>query len=212
VVSSRSPGELRTERLILRRWRDGDREPFARMNADPEVMRHMIRPLTRGESDAFVDRIERHFEERGYGLWAVEVPGEAPFIGYVGLQVPTFMPSPEIGWRLDTPFWGRGYATEAARAALRDAFDRAGVPEVISFTTPFNVKSIAVMERLGMTHDPADDFEHPNVPDGHPMKHHVLYRISSNTGRLRADPAGSSRMSRAPSSPRITPPRRKRRT
>ena len=169
--------ELRTERLILRRWRASDREPFARMNADPEVMRYFVRPLTREESDAFVEGIERHFEDRGYGLWAVEVPGTAPFIGYAGLNMPAFMPIPEVGWRLDRPYWGKGYATEAARAAIADGFDRVGLSEVVSFTTPLNLKSVAVMERLGMTHDPADDFDHPNVAEGHPIRRHVLYRI-----------------------------------
>ena len=208
--------ELRTERLILRRWRDSDREPFARMNADPEVMRHMVRPLTREESDALVDRIERHFDELGYGLWAVEVPGVTRFAGFVGLLRATFpahfTPAVEVGWRLDRPFWGQGYATEAARSALADAFERVGLSEVVSFTIPANLRSIAVMERLGMTREPADDFEHPNVPDGHPAKRHVLYRISSKTGRLDAAAAGSSRMSRAPRIERRSGPTRKPRT
>jgi RimJ/RimL family protein N-acetyltransferase len=186
------------------------------MNADPEVMRHFVAPLTREQSDSFAERIERQFEERGFGPWAVEIPGEAPFIGYVGLLHHTFpahfTPAAEIGWRLDRASWGHGYATEAARAALRDGFERVGLTEIVSMTVPANVRSIAVMKRLGMTHDPGDDFEHPNVPDGHPLKHHVLYRISSNTGRLRAEAEGSSRMSRAPSTERIKPPTRKRRT
>ena len=169
--------ELRTERLILRRWRETDREAFARMNADPEVMRYFPRPLTREESDAYVDRIELQFDERGFGLWALEVPGVAPFIGYAGLSVPPFMPGVEIGWRVDSPYWGHGYATEAARATLADAFARVGLKEVVSFTSPLNSRSVAVMERLGMTHDPADDFDHPNVPEGHRLRRHVLYRI-----------------------------------
>jgi ribosomal-protein-alanine N-acetyltransferase len=210
------PNELRTERLILRRWRESDREPFARLNADPELMRYMIRALTCAESDAFVERIEREFEEQGYGLWAVEVPGETPLIGFVGLHRQTFpahfTPAVEVGWRLDRPYWGRGYATEAARAALRDGFERVGLTEIVSMTTPANIRSIAVMERLGMTRNPADDFDHPNVPDGHPAKHHVLYRVSSKTGLLRAAPAGSSTMSRAPRTKRTKPPTRKRRT
>jgi len=175
--------ELRTERLILRRWRPSDGEPFARMNADPEVMRYMIRPLTREESDAFVDRIERQFEEHGFGLWAVEIANEAPFIGYVGLSIPNFdahfTPAVEVGWRLDRPYWGRGYATQAARAAIADGFGRVGLREIVSFTGAANARSIAVMERLGMTRDPADDFEHPNVPEGHPHGHHVLYRLAA---------------------------------
>ena len=169
--------ELRTERLLLRRWRDADREPFARMNADPEVMRFYTAPYSREESDAFVDRAERQFDEHGYGLWAVEIPDEAPFIGYAGLWIHPYFPTPEVGWRLDKPFWHKGYATDAARAAIADGFDRAGLTEIVSFTTPLNVPSVRVMERLGMTHDPADDFDHPNVPAGHPYRRHVVYRL-----------------------------------
>ncbi len=168
---------------MLRRWRDSDREPFAQLNADPEVMRHFMRPLTREESDGFADRIERQFEEIGYGPWAVEIPREAPFVGFVGLLRHTFpahfTPAVEVGWRLDQRFWGRGYATEAARAALADGFQRLGLEEIVSMTVPANVRSIAVMERLGMTRDPADDFDHPNVPEGHPLRRHVLYRIAA---------------------------------
>jgi ribosomal-protein-alanine N-acetyltransferase len=175
--------EIHTDRLILRRWKPGDREPFARLNADPVVMQHFVRPLSRDESDAMVAGVDRHFEKHGFGLWAVEVPGQAPFIGYVGLWVPSFqarfMPAVEIGWRLDRPFWGYGYATEAARATLKDGFERLGLREVVSFTAPANVRSTRVMERLGMTHDPKDDFDHPNVPEGHPLRHHVLYRIAA---------------------------------
>jgi RimJ/RimL family protein N-acetyltransferase len=175
--------ELRTEHLLLRRWRDGDRESFARMNADPVVMEHMISPLTRDVSDAFADRIERHFEDHGFGWWAVEIPSDAPFIGFVGLSIPRFeahlIPAVEIGWRLDRPYWGRGLATEAARAALADGFERVGLKEIVSFTVPANVRSIRVMEKLGMTHDPRDDFEHPLVPVGDPHRHHVLYRLRS---------------------------------
>ena len=171
--------QLRTQRLILRRWRPSDREPFARMNADPAVMRHFPRPLTREESDALAERADAEFDQCGYGLWAVEVPGEAEFIGFVGLSLHRFFPVPEIGWRLDRPFWGRGYATEAARAALEDGFARLGLREIVSFTSPLNTPSVAVMERLGMTHDPADDFDHPNLPEGHPLRHHVLYRIAA---------------------------------
>ena len=144
-------------------------------------MRYFPRPLTGDESNAMVDRIEREFDEHGFGLWAVEVSGQAPFIGDVGLWRPTFsapfMPAVEIGWRLDRPFWGHGYATEAARAALADGFGRVGLEEIVSFTSPLNAPSVAVMERLGMTRDPADDFDHPNVPEGHPLRRHVLYRL-----------------------------------
>ena len=150
------------------------------MNSDPEVMRYMIRPLTREESDAFVERAERHFDEHGFGLWAVEISTNASFIGYVGLSVPNFeahfTPAVEVGWRLDQPYWGNGYATEAARAVIADAFERIGLKEIVSFTVPVNLRSIAVMERLGMTRNPDDDFDHPTVPRGHPYRRHVLYR------------------------------------
>jgi RimJ/RimL family protein N-acetyltransferase len=173
--------ELRTDRLILRQWRQDDREPFARMNANPEVMRFFPSTLSREQSDAFADRIETHFAKHGYGLWAVEIPRVTPFAGFVGLAAydfPThFTPTVEIGWRLDRTYWGRGYATEAARAALADGFQRAGLREVVSFTIPINLASIRVMEKLGLSRDPADDFDHPNVPVGHPYRRHVLYRI-----------------------------------
>jgi ribosomal-protein-alanine N-acetyltransferase len=208
-----TPAEIRTDRLILRRWREADLDPFARMNADPEVMRHFPSTLTRAQSDGFAARIQRQFEELGYGPWAVEIPGEAEFIGFVGLLRHTFpahfTPATEVGWRLDRPYWGKGYATEAAQAALADGFGRLGLEEIVSMTAPSNVRSIAVMERLGMTHDPADDFDHPNVPEGHPLRRHVLYRLSSKTGRLRADPAGSARISPAPSTRRSKGPARK---
>jgi RimJ/RimL family protein N-acetyltransferase len=174
--------QLRTARLLLRRWRQIDREPFANLNADPVVMEHFPGVLSRAESDAMVDRIEAQFDEVGYGLWAVETPDEAPFIGFVGLSVPKFqahfMPAVEIGWRLDRTYWGRGFATEAARAALADGFGRVGLTEIVSFTAPANVRSVRVMERLGMTHNPADDFEHPTLPEGHRLRRHVLYRLS----------------------------------
>jgi ribosomal-protein-alanine N-acetyltransferase len=179
------PSELRTDRLLLRRWRPADREPFAAMNADPEVMEHFPAPLTRAESDASVDRIETGFDRRGFGLWAVEVtePGELEgrFIGFTGLSVPRFQahftPAVEIGWRLARPAWGHGYASEAARRALAAGFDDFGLPEVVSFTAVPNVRSQAVMRRIGMTHDPADDFDHPSLPPGHRLTRHVLYRI-----------------------------------
>jgi len=175
--------ELLTDRLVLRRWRPTDREPFARMNADPEVMRYLLKPLTREESDAFIDRIERHFDEHGFGLWAVQVATSGSFIGYVGLSIPSFeahfTPAVEVGWRLDHPYWGNGYATEAARAAIADGFGRVGLKEIVSFTVPVNLRSIAVMERLGMSRDPRDDFEHPNVPKSHPYRRHVLFRMAA---------------------------------
>ncbi len=183
ALATVTPGpELRTERLLLRRWRSSDREPFARMNADADVMHYFPSTLSRDESDAFVDRIEVTLGERGFGLWAVEVPGETSFIGYVGVSVPSFdahfMPAVEIGWRLDRRQWGRGYATEAARAALAVGFESVGLDEIVSFTVPANLRSLRVMERLGMTHEPADDFDHPRLPEGHRLRRHVLYRLA----------------------------------
>ena len=175
--------ELRTERLRLRTWRDDDLDPFAAMNADPVVMAHFVAPLTRQQSDGFVvDRIRPHVDEHGYGLWAVEVIDGDPFIGFVGLMWQDFpahlTPALEVGWRLQRAAWGHGFATEAARAAVDFAFEAAGVPEVVSMTAPENVASIAVMERLGMSHDPVDDFDHPRVPEGHRLRRHVLYRMT----------------------------------
>jgi RimJ/RimL family protein N-acetyltransferase len=191
---------LQTERLILRRWRDSDREPFARLNADPEVMRHFLRPLTREESDAFVDRIEARFVERRYGLWAVERREDAAFFGFTGLayhdfEAP-FTPCVEVGWRFDRLAWGHGYATEAAREALRVGFVEAGLDEIVSFTSPLNAASVRVMERIGMHRDPADDFDYPTIPVGHPLRRHVLYRLTRDEfvggGLPRESEAGQS--------------------
>ncbi|MDR3686607.1 MAG: GNAT family N-acetyltransferase [Coriobacteriia bacterium] len=177
---------LRTERLLLRGWSDEDRAAFAAINADPRVMAFLGAPLTRQQSDAFADRIGDKFEQQGFGLWAVEVLGGAPFIGFVGLNIPVFdapfMPAVEIGWRLDPAFWGRGYATQAARAVLDFGFRAAGLEEIVAFTATCNLRSRAVMERLGMTIDPRDDFEHPLVEDGSPLRAHVLYRIQAPEG------------------------------
>jgi RimJ/RimL family protein N-acetyltransferase len=144
-------------------------------------MEHFPEVLSKAESDALVGRIDAHFAEHGFGLWAVEVVGEADFIGFVGLSVPTFqarfMPAVEVGWRLAHAYWGRGFATEAARAAITDGIERVGLSEIVSFTSPANVRSIRVMERVGMTHNPVDDFEHPRLPEGHRLRHHVLYRL-----------------------------------
>ena len=173
--------ELRTDRLIMRRWRDEDREPFAAITADPEVQRYFPAPLTRAEADAFVDQMQAEHQERGWSLWALEVADTGEFIGYTGLEVPGFeehfMPAVEVGWRLARSAWGKGYATEAARAAIAFGFDELGLEEIVSFTVPDNAPSRAVMERLGMTHDPAENFEHPGLPEGHPLRLHVLYRL-----------------------------------
>jgi RimJ/RimL family protein N-acetyltransferase len=145
-------------------------------------MEHFPSTLSREESDARAARVEAHFEEYGYGLWAVEVPGVTPFAGFVGLSIPQFeahfTPCVEIGWRLAAEFWGRGIATEAARAALTFGFDRLGLNEIVSFTVPANVRSRRVMQRIGMRHDPAGDFDHPAIPAGHRLRRHVLYRIA----------------------------------
>ncbi len=152
------------------------------MNADLRVMEHFVAPLSRSESDAFVKRIQDHFVEYGFGLWAVEAPDVSEFVGFVGLSVPRFeahfTPCVEIGWRFAFDYWGRGYATEGAEACLRFAFSEVGSEEVVSFTVPANVRSLRVMEKLGMRRDADGDFDHPGVPAGHPLRQHVLYRLS----------------------------------
>ena len=151
------------------------------MNADPVVMQYMPTLLDRTSSDALVARFRAQFEEHGYGLWAIEVPGVAPLIGFTGLSIPRFTarftPCVEVGWRLARAHWGNGYATEAARAALALGFGAANLTEIVSFTVPANQRSIAVMERLGMTRDPVDDFDHPALSPGHRFSRHVLYRL-----------------------------------
>lgn len=173
--------QLRAARLMLRPWRDEDLAPFAALNADPRVMQHFPGTLDRLASDALAADIQADLSANGFGLWAVEVPGVAPFIGFVGVTEPDFeaplRPTVEIGWRLAFAHWGEGYATEAARAVVAHAFGPLGMDELVSFTVPANRRSRAVMERLGMTHAPADDFDHPKLPDGHPLRRHVLYRL-----------------------------------
>lgn len=170
---------VETARLVLRRWTDADREPFAAMNADAEVMRYFPAPMSRAESDAFVDRIEAGFDRLGFGLWALERRDDGAFLGFTGLAVVRpdlpFAPATEVGWRLAQSAWGQGFATEAARAALRVGFE-SGHAEIVSFTADINAPSRRVMERLGMRRDPADDFDHPALPDGSPLRRHVLYR------------------------------------
>jgi RimJ/RimL family protein N-acetyltransferase len=174
--------ELRTERLLLRQWRDEDLEPFAALNADPETMRFFVSPPSRAESDALAERSRRQIDSEGWGLWAVEVAASASFMGFVGLARPSFeehfTPAVEVGWRLAREYWGHGYATEAGRAALAYGFEELALDEIVSFTSLLNEPSWRVMERLGMSHDPADDFEHPRIPAGHPLRLHVLYRLS----------------------------------
>lgn len=175
-------GTITTARLSLRLWRDEDLPAFAALNADPRVMAHFPTTLSRAESDAMVARTRDHFAVHGFGLCAVEVPGRAAFIGFVGLAVPRFeahfTPCVEIGWRLAAEHWGKGYATEAASAVLDHAFGPLGLQHVVAFTAPANRRSRRVMERLGMTRSPEDDFGHPSLPEGHPLRPHVLYWLS----------------------------------
>jgi RimJ/RimL family protein N-acetyltransferase len=172
--------DLTTDRLLLRNWRDADREPFAALNGDPAVMEHFPSVQTREQSDQLIDRNLPLIEERGWGLWALEVRDTGRFIGFTGLSVPSFeahfLPAVEIGWRLSKDAWGNGYATEAARASLEHAFGPAGLEEVVSFTATTNLPSQRVMQRIGMVQD--GEFDHPRLPDGHRLQRHVLYRIS----------------------------------
>jgi RimJ/RimL family protein N-acetyltransferase len=172
--------ELRTSRLLLRGWRDADRDPFARIGADAEAMLHYPSTLSRAESDARADQYAAEWARDGFGKWAVEIPGVAPFAGSVGLAVPpfeaSFTPCIEVGWRLAREHWGQGYATEAARAALEFGFAQMGLKEIVAFTVPANTRSIRVMEKLGMRFE--GEFDHPGLAEGHRLKRHVLYRLS----------------------------------
>jgi len=182
---------LTTERLILRRWHDSDREPFARMNADARVMEFFAERLSREQSNASVDKIESHFKEHGFGLCAAELRGDGRFIGFIGLDVPRFeapfTPCVEIGWRLSAEYWGRGLATEGARTIADFAFKTLGLDEIVAMTVPSNVRSRRVMEKLGMARDPANDFDHPTLPQGHPLQRHVLYRLRNLHSRQKQD-------------------------
>jgi RimJ/RimL family protein N-acetyltransferase len=172
---------LTTPRLTLRHWHDSDLEAFAALNADPAVMQFMPALLSRAESDDFVGRAQRGIDARGWGLWAVEVRADGQLAGCVGLAMPSFVahftPCVEIAWRLRRASWGHGYATEAARGCLRFGFETLALPEVVAFTVPANVRSRAVMERLGMVRNPLEDFDHPRLPSPHPLRRHVLYRL-----------------------------------
>lgn len=182
------PHSLTTARTILRQWRPDDLAPFAALNADREVMRHFPTTLDRAQSDAIAQRLSRHIETHGYGPWALEIPGVTPFAGFVGLLHVSFdapfAPAVEIGWRLARPWWSKGYATEAARAAVAFAFETLGLDGLVSFTVTANARSRAVMERLGMHHCPDEDFLHPLVPPGHRMRRHVLYRLAASDWRM----------------------------
>jgi RimJ/RimL family protein N-acetyltransferase len=187
---------LHTARLTLRGWTEDDLVPFAAMNADPQVVQFLPRVLSRQESDAMVVTIQDSFRARGFGWWVVEVTASRSFGGFVGLKVPAFdaafTPCVEVGWRLAAEHWGHGYATEAAAAAVQFGFTALGLTEIVSFTVPANVRSRAVMERLGMQHDPADDFDHPLLPVGHPLRRHVLYRLPASAA-VPLDSAGPRR-------------------
>ncbi|MCA9799131.1 MAG: GNAT family N-acetyltransferase [Cyanobacteria bacterium HKST-UBA04] len=185
------PATLTTPRLLLRPWTEADRAPFAVMNADPDVAAFLPNPLSRQESDRLIEAIERQFRLHGLGLWAVEETESGQLVGTVGLLVPGFIahftspsrPAVEVAWRLGRPYWGKGYATEAARAALAFGFTEKSLGEIVSFTHPDNLRSIAVMERLGMTRDMDGDFEHPFLPAGHRLRPHVLYRLGLEAWR-----------------------------
>jgi 3-dehydroquinate dehydratase / shikimate dehydrogenase len=175
---------IKTKRLILRPWKGSDFELFAKLNSDSRVMEFFPSILSRKESDELANRFIFLMDEQGWGLWAVEVPNLAPFIGFIGLLRATFdthfTPAIEIGWRLSYEHWGRGYATEGAKAVLKYAFETLKFDEIVSFTSELNHKSIAVMERIGMQHDPVDDFDHPKLPEDHRLRRHVLYRLKSD--------------------------------
>jgi RimJ/RimL family protein N-acetyltransferase len=172
---------LKTDRLLLRRWRDSDRLPFQNMNADPRVMEFFPALLSPEESDALVDRALAHFDRHGFGPFAAELLENQFFVGFIGLSIPNFdapfMPAVEMGWRLAFDSWGRGLATEGACAVIRYAFEDLSLDSLVSFTVPENLRSRRVMEKLGMTHDSQDDFDHPRLPEGYPMRRHVLYRL-----------------------------------
>jgi RimJ/RimL family protein N-acetyltransferase len=175
------PIELITPRLRLRSWRDDDLPAFAELNADPEVMRHFPACLDRAESDALAARIRQHFQRYNFGQWVIEHRGDGGFVGVLGLQNVNFeghfTPAVEIGWRLMHRYWGQGLASEAAQATLAFAFEPLQLAEVVAFTVPGNLRSQTVMQRIGMQHDPDGDFEHPLLPEGHPLRRHVLYRL-----------------------------------
>ena len=181
--------EFETERLRLRQWTPADRAPFAALNSDPRVMEYLNSQLTRAESDAMADRCQSLIEERGWGFWATELMATHDFIGFIGLHIPSaelpFSPCVEVGWRLAFQYWGKGFASEAAKGALRVAFQSLALPEVVAFTTIHNRRSRAVMERLGMQE--SGIFEYPQVPECNPLLLHCLYRISCDSNAARRD-------------------------
>lgn len=174
---------LQTPRLLLRPWHESDREPFRRMNADSRVMEFLAAPLSPHDSDRMIDRIQAHIAQYRFGFFAAELRATGEFIGFVGIShVPFeahFTPCVEIGWRLAAAHWNRGLATEGARRCLDYALQELALPEVVAFTVPANLRSRRVMEKLGMSRSPADDFQHPRLPEGHPLRPHVLYRVAN---------------------------------
>ncbi len=182
---------LKTERLVLRPWCQEDLEPFAKLNADPFVMEYFPKTLAKEESDQWGERMKAKIEEKGWGFWAVSIPGIADFIGFIGLNfvdhafLPVhFTPAVEIGWRLAFDYWGKGYATEGAKACLKYGFETLNLSEIVSFTAVRNMRSRRVMEKIGMHRDEKDDFDHPKLPEGHPLKRHVLYRKKNSYSAL----------------------------
>ena len=179
--------DLHTDRLILRHWRPEDRAPFAALNDDPAVMEHFPNHLNPAQSDAMVDRITTFLDEHGWGLWAVEVAQTGEFVGFTGLSVPRFeapfTPCVEVGWRLSRSAWGKGYATEAARASVAHGFGPLGLDEIVAMVVPDNARSQGVIRKLGMTRDEDADFDHPLIPEGSPVRRHRLYRITAHAWR-----------------------------
>jgi 3-dehydroquinate dehydratase/shikimate dehydrogenase len=177
------PKSLHTKRLILRPWPTEDLIPFAEMNADPKVMEHFPSTLTFEQSESLMKNNREHFQTYGWGPWTAHLVDSDAFIGYIGLKTvpyPThFTPAIEVGWRLKTAYWGKGYATEGALECLKYGFEILHLKEIVSFTTTTNKKSQAVMVRLGMSYNPKDDFAHPKLPLDHPLSLHVLYRLTS---------------------------------
>ena len=178
---------LHTNRLLLRRWQEDDLAPFAALNSDPVAMEHFPGLMTEAQTESMIEGMEAHFEEHGYGLWALELNLTKNFIGFTGLSTPgfeaAFTPAVEVGWRLFPKYWDSGYATEASREAIRFGFEVAGLEQIVSFTVPANRRSCRVMERIGMTHDPEDDFDHPSLENGSPLKRQVLYKMTVDRWR-----------------------------
>ena len=172
---------IETARLVLRPWIDEDRQPFAEMSADPVVMEYLLPLGGREGSDKWIDRQMAHLAQHGFCFWAVEAKGSGAFVGAVGLlrigYEAHFTPAVEVGWRVSRPFWGQGYAPEAAAASIRFGFEVLGLPEIVANTVAQNARSRRVMDKLGMLHDANDDFDHPRIPEGHWLRHHVLYRL-----------------------------------